>query len=381
MNKLKIVYISRSIIPSKTANSINVMKMCEAFALLGHKVTLLAPITKKLEEKQVEDIYEFYGVEKVFEIKKLFSPNIKFLKKKIYSLRCLNEVKKIKPDFVYGRDDMLAFYLTQKNGYKTLFERHDDFTDDKYKLDERIFKRFILENRNSAKLVTNSKKLKNLYCKNYNLKENEVHVATSGTKISNDFTTIPINCEKFKDSFNIGYIGKLSKGKGIEIIIQIAKNLPNMIFHIVGGAKEDIEYWQNESGNLENIIFHGFINPKDTFKYRNLCDVLLAPYLDNDGIHRDSEFLSPVKAFEYMGSKTPMVCSNLEVLRDVLDERHAMLVDNKDINAWIQAVEKLYSNIEFRENMAKNAYEYCVQNFTYKARCKKVLNFFREGNI
>jgi 2-oxoglutarate dehydrogenase complex dehydrogenase (E1) component-like enzyme len=62
MNKLKIVYISRSIIPSKTANSINVMKMCEAFALLGHKVTLLAPITKKLEEKQVEDIYEFYGV-------------------------------------------------------------------------------------------------------------------------------------------------------------------------------------------------------------------------------------------------------------------------------------------------------------------------------
>jgi len=89
MKKLNIVYIARSIIPSRTANSVNVMKMCSAFASLGHKVTLLAPFTKKLEEKGVNDIYEFYGVEKNFEIKKLFSPNIKFLKKKIYSFRCL----------------------------------------------------------------------------------------------------------------------------------------------------------------------------------------------------------------------------------------------------------------------------------------------------
>jgi glycosyltransferase involved in cell wall biosynthesis len=57
-------------------------------------------------------------------------------------------------------------------------------------------------------------------------------------------------------------------------------------------------------------------------------------------------------------------------LRECIDERYAILVDNKDLKAWIQAVEKLYSDIEFRENIAKNAYEYCVQNFTYEARCK-----------
>ena len=53
MKSLKIVYITRSIIPSKTANSVNVIRMCSAFASLGHQVTLLAPITKKLEEKGV----------------------------------------------------------------------------------------------------------------------------------------------------------------------------------------------------------------------------------------------------------------------------------------------------------------------------------------
>ena len=197
MKKLNIVYIARSIIPSRTANSVNVMKMCSAFASLGHKVTLLAPFTKKLEEKGVNDIYEFYGVEKNFEIKKLFSPNIKFLKKKIYSFRCLNQVKKIKPDLVYGRDDIFAFYLTQKAGYKTIFERHDNFIDDKYRLDESIFKKFIKENVNNYKLITNTQKLKEYYCKEYNLKFEHVHVASSATDVPKDFDTIPDNCEKF----------------------------------------------------------------------------------------------------------------------------------------------------------------------------------------
>ena len=74
---MKIVYISRSIIPSRTANSIHVMKMCQAFADNGHDVILLAPNLKDQYEKEVNDIYEFYGVKKNFFIKKLWHPNFK----------------------------------------------------------------------------------------------------------------------------------------------------------------------------------------------------------------------------------------------------------------------------------------------------------------
>ncbi len=59
---MKIIYVSRSIIPSKTANSINVMRMCESFASLGHEVILLAPWTKKLEERNIKDPFVYYGV-------------------------------------------------------------------------------------------------------------------------------------------------------------------------------------------------------------------------------------------------------------------------------------------------------------------------------
>ena len=58
---MKILYISKSIIPSRTANSIHVMKMCQAFADNGHEVVLLAPDVKNHYEKDIEDIAAFYN--------------------------------------------------------------------------------------------------------------------------------------------------------------------------------------------------------------------------------------------------------------------------------------------------------------------------------
>ena len=48
---MRIVYISNSTIPSKAANSVHVMKMCQAFADNGHEVVLLAPDRKFQYEK------------------------------------------------------------------------------------------------------------------------------------------------------------------------------------------------------------------------------------------------------------------------------------------------------------------------------------------
>ena len=61
---MRIVYISNSTIPSKAANSVHVMKMCQAFADNGHEVVLLAPI-ENFNMKKIHDIYDFIGVKKI----------------------------------------------------------------------------------------------------------------------------------------------------------------------------------------------------------------------------------------------------------------------------------------------------------------------------
>ena len=163
--------------------------------------------------------------------------------------------------------------------------------------------------------------------------------------------------------------------RGIEIIIKLAQNLPDMYFHIVGGNENDILHWKNESGDINNIVFHGFINPKETYKYRNLCDVLLAPYINADELF---DYMSPIKTFEYMASKTPMICSDSKIIRETINENCSILVENNDINSWINALQKLYNDSEFRKKLIREAYQYCLEKFTYQARCKKVLDFIQK---
>jgi len=371
---MKIVYISRSIIPSRTANSINVMRMCEAFASLGHEVILFAPWTKKLEEKNVEDPFEYYGVKNNFKLEKIFSPNIKYLKKKIYSFICLQKVKKLQPDLVYGRDDIFAFYLTKRNGFTTLFERHEPFV--KNDFNRWIFTKFLKLKQSKRQLVVITENLKKMFSETYSMTPNSILVIQAGTGIYNHHD-LPLEYTVPNENINIGYIGSLLKGKGIEIIIELSQHFSNINFQIIGGNEKDIAFWKKKSKDSNNLTFHGFINPKETYKYRNMCDILIAPYQTQSAGNKDCEYMSPIKIFEYMASKKAIICSSLPGIKECIDENHVIFADNTDINSWIEAVKYFKDNPEKIKHLANNAYEHSVQNFTYEARASKVLNEFK----
>lgn len=367
---MKIVYVSRSIIPSRTANSIHVMKMCNALAYLGHEVTLLAPWTKKLEEKNINDFFEYYGVEKNFELKKLFSPNIKYLKKRIYSFRCLSQIKKIQPDIVYGRNDILAFYLAQKSGFFTLFEEHDPIREKSF--ESYFFNKYMQENKNNTKLVTNTSELKKIYNNRWGIELKNIFVANNGTNQIVD-NKIPDNIELDKSKMQIGYVGSLFKGRGIDIIIELAKRIPQANFHIIGGKDKDLKFWK-EQVQLENLIFHGFVEPKETYKYRNMCDILLAPYQSDEEGNRSSKYMSPIKLYEYMSSKKAIICSNFKVVYEALNDECALLVDSSDLDQWENAVYTLIDDLNRRESLAENAYDKFLKYHTWRARAEKIID-------
>jgi hypothetical protein len=65
---MRIAYISNSIVPSRTANSIHIMKMCSAFVMNGNEVFLIIPDRLNETEFDVTDEFDFYGVKKNFKI-------------------------------------------------------------------------------------------------------------------------------------------------------------------------------------------------------------------------------------------------------------------------------------------------------------------------
>ncbi len=369
---MRIVYISNSVIPSKTANSIHVMKMCQAFANNGHEVLLLAPNKKNEFEKNIDDIYEYYGVSKNFNIKKLWYPKIKgdflFYTFAIFIYLFFNK----KFDLVYGRF-LHGCYIATLLKYQVIFESHRPmYEKNNYEL--RVFKKFI-KSKYLKKFIVISNALKKMYLENGCLNDSKIQVEHDGADKVEDLKS-KIELLGSKNKLKIGYVGHLYKGRGINTIIECAKQINDMTFHIVGGLPEDVEYWKKYSKKLSvsNVYFYGFISPKETIKYRNSFDIFLAPYSQQVsvvGIKDTSRYMSPIKIFEYMSHNKPIIASDLMALREVLNSNNSILVKSDNINEWINAIKEL-KDPEKRKKIANYALN-DFQSYTWKNRAKKVI--------
>ena len=66
---MKIHYLATSNIPSKTANSLQITKMCEGFSANGEDITLIVP-NLICEKKTIKDYYDLNSSFKLIKIGK-----------------------------------------------------------------------------------------------------------------------------------------------------------------------------------------------------------------------------------------------------------------------------------------------------------------------
>lgn len=371
----RLYYLSSSQIPSQKANSIQVMKMCQAFSKHFEKVFLFAV---KTDEKT--NPFDFYKVSATFEIKLLKRPKIKFINKIIYAIKVLRELWLAKAGgVIFSRDvfstGLLSFFYSRN--FTIFFEAHAPPSNI---LRKWVLKRIFL-NSNFSKLVTISGALKKEYLRLYpDLSENKIVVAHDGA----DLSQIPesmINPTDFNlkgKKLKLGYIGSLYPGKGAEIILEVATLLPQFEFHIVGGSKNQInEIKKNIS--LDNVFFHGFVNPEKIYFYMDQFDVMLAPYqsrvIVGSGTLDISKWMSPLKLFEYMGGGKPIIASDLPVLKEVIKENeNALLADPKNPNDWVEKINMLHADIDLRCHLGINAQKDLINNYSWDKRSKLVLS-------
>ena len=372
---MKILYISNSIIPSRTANSIHVMKMCQAFADNGHELILLAPDKKKRYEKKVDNLYEHYGVKENFIIKKLWCPNIKggaFLYTLgIFFYLIVNK----KFNLVYGRF-IYGCYVASLLKNKVIYESHAPiYEETNYGLK---FFRQLTKSKYFKKLVVISQALKDIYLEDGFLNGKKIQVAHDGADEVLDFDST-IDLLGGVNRLKVGYVGHLYKGKGIEIIAAIADKVKDDVeFHVIGGNEKDINIWKNNIVN-KNVFFYGYVPHKKVGNYINALDICLLPNqkvvfgygAKSTGMNL-SKFTSPLKVFEYMSHKKPIIASDLPVLKEVLNENNSIIVKCDNIIEWINAIEKLKSSTS-REKIAKQALS-DFNNYTWKNRASRLMS-------
>lgn len=179
------------------------------------------------------------------------------------------------------------------------------------------------------------------------------------------------------ERFTAGYTGHLYSGRGIPLLVKLAKLLPHINLLVVGGEPGDVARLREEARKmqLENLVITGFVPNAELPRYQAACDALLMPYQEQVAASSGGDiarYLSPMKVFEYMACGRPILSSNLPVLREVLNENNAILLPPDDVHAWAAALSELQMKPALGGRLAAQARR-DAQLYTWETRAQRIL--------
>jgi glycosyltransferase involved in cell wall biosynthesis len=367
----KLIYLSYSRIPSQSANSLQVMQMCHAFAETGMQVSLYC--LRTLQNKPAHTYYDL-PISHI-RLHRIWMPRIKIISRILYGLRVASSLLIRGTDGIfYGRDfyTLALLSLVRVGRLRIYFEAHQPPGDQlEYHLQKMIF-----NSTSFAGLICISQALKDEYLRLYPaLLPEKVKVAHDGARPTDDVTEKKNMSEK--QPCSIGYVGSLQAGKGMELIARLAPLLPEFTFHVVGGQADQLAFWSARCP--ENVHFHGHQPSSKARHLMSSFDILLAPYQPSVRVGKKqveiARWMSPLKIFEYMAAAKAMVASDLPVLREVLvNGRNALLADPDRPDNWVTAIRQLATNDAYRQHLGQQAQLDFKNKYSWRQRAE----FLRE---
>ena len=177
------------------------------------------------------------------------------------------------------------------------------------------------------------------------------------------------------NGFTAGYTGHLYPGRGLDLLYQLARIHPEIMFLWVGGEQDTVQFWRERVGEdgLSNLRIQGFVANEELPLFQAACDVLMMPYEHKVFVSSGADtaaFASPMKVFEYLASGRAILSSDLPVLLEILNESNSVILPMDDVEAWSNALQVLKMDPSKREMLAKHARSDLIQ-YTWIERAKK----------
>lgn len=161
-----------------------------------------------------------------------------------------------------------------------------------------------------------------------------------------------------EEDFVVGTIGEFTKNKGHRYLIEAAKNLKNLKFVIIGFG-EDEQYLRNKikSADLENRFFIETSKP-DAALYLKAFDVFALPSL-KEGL--------PYVLLEAALAERPIISTGVGGITEIItNQKTGLLVEPAAPFELEGDIESLYKNKDLAENLAKNAKEKVLRDFSFE---------------
>lgn len=384
---MKLFYIANARVPTEKAHGLQILKMCEAFAATGLEVELIVP--KRTNETK-ENIFKFYQVKDSFSIKELrvFDPSIFFKQGRVliylqalffalsvffYVLNNRNEFGR--SDVFYLRDEFSPWLLSFLNK-KVFYEVHA------FSKKFRYYRPFFSK---ISGLVLITQRAKEEFIE-LGMKKEKILISPDA--VDTEIFDLDISAEQASKNLGLPldkkilvYTGKfktMGMDKGINDILETLKIIEDerVMFLAIGGAEKEIKHYQKKTEELglrDKVLLLGHKTQQELALYQKAADILLMPF---PYTKHYAFYMSPLKMFEYMAAKRPIIATDLPSVREILNESNSVLVEPGNHNDLAGAIKKLLADQELGRKIYQQAFD-DVQKYTWLKRAEAIMEFIR----
>jgi glycosyltransferase involved in cell wall biosynthesis len=180
----------------------------------------------------------------------------------------------------------------------------------------------------------------------------------------------------------LAFVGYLSARRGLPYILEAISILKSrgifIILRCIGEldieVEEILKNYDGWSEIKDQVEFRGYIPYPQSIEAIEDCivGIALPETLPN---HKGSY---PTKMFEYMSIGLPVIASDFQLYKDVVEKYECgFTVTPEDPEAIANAIEKLYLNREMAKRMSANAKE-TVKNFDWESEAKRLIDFYKQ---
>jgi glycosyltransferase involved in cell wall biosynthesis len=179
------------------------------------------------------------------------------------------------------------------------------------------------------------------------------------------------------DEARVVYAGQLYPWKGVDVLVQAFARLGFGELMIVGGLQGESDFGrvQNLARSLnveDRVRFVGSLPQKDVAQQLAQATVVVAPFLKSA---MTAEHTSPIKAFEAMAAGRPLLISDTEASREIVEDgRTGIVVPPGNVEAWTAALDRVLSNRALQMSLARAAFEKATQ-YSWARRAERIEEF------
>lgn len=168
------------------------------------------------------------------------------------------------------------------------------------------------------------------------------------------------------------YTGHLYSWKGVDVLAQAMREIPDATAYFVGGTTPDVADFKMRYVGMSNIRIIGHRPHNEIPFWQAAADVLVLPNTAKESISLYAT--SPMKLFEYMASGRPIVASLLPSVKEIISDDAVVFVLPDDPHALAEGIRRAYNETHSTRVARAGA---IVEEHTWDARASRIVNFLK----